>query len=525
MQFVFPDHTLDTNLRELRRGPEVVALEPQVFDLLTYLVQNHDRVVSKDDLIAAIWEGRIVSESTLTSRINAARKAVGDSGRDQKLIRTFTRKGFRFVGEVCAQQSGAQVLDLAGQSAEGTNRPSRPVLSPLDRPAIAVFPFTNMSGEPEQEYFSEGISEDLITALSKLRWFHVIARNSSFIYKGKAVHMKQVAEELGVGYVVEGSVRKDGDRVRITAKLNDVATGSHVWAERYDRSLADVFAVQDEITQAVVAAIEPQLIAAESFRAQRKAPDSMDAWELVMRALSHYWRVTRQDNVVAQGLLQKAIAIDPNYGRALGVLAASHIFSAHMGWADMATAVTTAEHAALAAIRADSEDPWAHYALASTYLFTRRFDDSLAEFELALQLNPSFAPALGYYGVALAYCGRWEEGDLAARRALRLSPRDPFAAIYCGVAAYAQFVGHNYSEAIRLSREGLRQRSDFVGAHRVLTAAAAMAGMDALAKDALQELRRAQPNISLAWVANEMPFQRDVDREHYLDGFRRAGLE
>ena len=265
-----------------------------------------------------------------------------------------------------------------------------------------------------------------------------------------------------------------------------------MWAERYDRSLADVFAVQDEITQAVVAAIKPQLIAAESFRAQRKAPDSMDAWELVMRALSHYWRVTRQDNVVAQGLLQKAIAIDPNYGRALGVLAASHIFSAHMGWADMATALTTAEHAALAAIRADSEDPWAHYALASTYLFTRRFDNLLAEFELALQLNPSFAPALGYYGVALAYCGRWEEGDLAARRALRLSPRDPFAAIYCGVAAYAQFVGHNYSEAIRLSREGLRQRSDFVGAHRVLTAAAAMAGMDALAKDALQELRRAR---------------------------------
>ena len=191
----------------------------------------------------------------------------------------------------------------------------------------------------------------------------------------------------------------------------------------------------------------------------------------------------------------------------------------------MATAVTIAEHAALAAIRADSEDPWAHYALASTYLFTRRFDDSLAEFELALQLNPSFSPAQGYYGVALAYCGRWEEGDVAARRALRLSPRDPFAAIYCGVAAYAQFVGHNYSEAIRLSREALRQRSDFVGAHRVLTAAAAMARMDSLAKAALQELRRAQPNISLTWVANQIPFKRDADREHYLDGFQRAGLD
>ena len=208
-----------------------------------------------------------------------------------------------------------------------------------DRPAIAVLPFTNMSGDPEQEYFSDGISEDIITALSKLRWFFVIARNSSFIYKGKAVHMKQVAEELGVGYVVEGSVRKGGDRVRITAQLNDVATGSHIWAERYDRDLADVFAVQDEITEAIVAAIEPQLYAAENFRAQRKPPDSMDAWDLVMRALSHYWRVTRQDNVVAQALLEKATAIDPNYGQALGVLAASHTFSAHMGWADMAATV------------------------------------------------------------------------------------------------------------------------------------------------------------------------------------------
>src|SRR5262249_20389347 len=174
------------------------------------------------------------------------------------------------------------------------------VLPRSDRPAIAVLPFTNLSGEAEQDYFSDGISEDIITALSKLRWFYVIARNSSFVYKGKSVHLKQIADELGVAYVVEASVRKYGGRVRITAQLNDVATGSHVWADRYDRDLADVFAVQDEITQSIVAAIEPQLYAAENFRAQRKAPDSLDAWDLVVRALSHYWRVTRQDNVVAQ---------------------------------------------------------------------------------------------------------------------------------------------------------------------------------------------------------------------------------
>ena len=411
MQFLFADHTLDTDRRELRRGSEPVAVEPQVFDLLVYLVQNRDRVVSKDDLIASVWGGRIVSDSTLTSRINAARKAVGDSGEDQKLIRTIARKGLRFVGAVRTQSDGDEPAHATGSPPDEVHEQSRPALPLPDRPAIAVLPFTNMSGDPEQEYFSDGISEDIITALSKLRWFFVIARNSSFIYKGKAVHMKQVAEELGVGYVVEGSVRKGGDRVRITAQLNDVATGSHIWAERYDRDLADVFAVQDEITEAIVAAIEPQLYAAENFRAQRKPPDSMDAWDLVMRALSHYWRVTRQDNVVAQALLEKATAIDPNYGQALGVLAASHTFSAHMGWADMATVVPVAERAALAAILADSEDPWAHHALGSVYLFTRRFDDSLAEFELALRLNPNFSLAQGYYGLALSYCGRWEEAD------------------------------------------------------------------------------------------------------------------
>src|SRR5262249_23933343 len=304
----------------------------------------------------------------------------------------------------------------------------------------------------------------------------------------------------------------------------DVPPGSPIWAERSDRGIADVFAVQDEITEAIVAATEPQLYAAENFRAKRKPPDSMDAWDLVMRALSYYWRVTRQDNVVAQALLEKAIAIDPHYGQALGLLAASQTFAAHMGWAEMDAVVPNADCAARAAILADSEDPWAHYALGSVYLFTRRFDNSLAEFELALRLNPYFSLAQGYYGLVLSYCGRWKEGDLAARRALRLSPRDPFAAVYCGIAAYAQFVGRNYDEAMELSREGIRQRADFVGAHRVLTAAAGMAGQKDIAKLALEELRRAQPNISLVWIERQMPIKLSAEREHYLEGFRRAGL-
>jgi TolB-like protein/cytochrome c-type biogenesis protein CcmH/NrfG len=511
---------LDVGRRELLRGGHRIAVQPQVFDLLVHLVQNRDRVVSKDDLIALVWGGRIVSESTLTSCINAARTAVGDSGKSQKLIRTIPRKGVRFVGEVAEQSSGMRPADAAD---EVSDQPPRPLPVP-DRPAIAVLAFENMSGDREQDYFSDGISEDVITALSKVRWFFVIARNSTFVYKGRAVHIRQIAEELGVRYVVEGSVRRSGDRVRITAQLNDVATGSHIWAERYDRSLTDLFAVQDEITDAIVAAIEPQIYAAENFRAKRKPPNSMDAWDLVMRALSHYWRVTRGDHVIAQGLLEQAIAIDANYGQALSVLATSHMFGAHLGWADIKTAAPIAERAALGAIQADSEDAWAHTALGSVYFSTRRLDHSLAEFELALQLNPNFSLAQGYYALALSYCGRWQESHDAARRAIRQSPRDPSLAIYYGIAAYAQFVGRNYPEAIALARDAIRQRGDLTGAYRVLTVAAGMAGDTEVATAALAELRRTQPNISLAWIATELPWKLESDREHYLEGFRRAGL-
>jgi TolB-like protein len=517
VQFIFADHTLDINLRELWRGAAPVPVEPQVFDLLTYLLENRDRVVTKDDLFGAIWGGRIVADSTLASRINAARRAVGDSGEEQKLIRTIARRGVRFVGDVEFRPADRKAARITPDH-NGYSR----ALAVSERRGIAVLPFVNMSGEASQDYFSDGISEDIITALSKLRWFFVIARNSSFTYKGKSVHIKQIGEELGVGYVVEGSVRKDSGRVRITVQLNDVTTGSHVWAERYDRELADVFAVQDEITEAIVAAIEPQLYRAENRRARRKPPENLDAWDLVMRALVHFWRMTREDNLAAKGLLEQAIAIDPNYAQAYAVLAVNHTFGAHMGWEPAATATPAAERAGLAAVKCDGEDPWSHLALACAHAWRGRVEDSLAAYELALRLNPNFSLALGCYGVMLSYTGRWREGADAARRAMRLSPRE-FSAIHIVVAAFAAFVEGDYGEAIRLSREGVRQRSDFVAGHRVLTAAAGMAGDTELAAQALQELRRAQPDISLAWVATQLPI-RDEERSRFVEGLRRAGL-
>jgi TolB-like protein/tetratricopeptide (TPR) repeat protein len=512
VRFRFENHVLDCDLRELTRNGTIVPLQPQVFDLLRYLVEQRARVVSKNDLIGEVWENRIVSDSALNSRINAARKAIGDDGEAQRLIRTIPRKGFRFIGEVLEQ---APVLAAA------ETPPSRGV---PERPAIAVLAFENMSDDPEQEYFCDGIAEDILTALSKVRWFLVIARNSSFTYKGRAVHVRRIADELGVGYIVEGSVRRAGGRVRITAQLNDAITGSHIWAEHYDRELGDVFAVQDEITNAIVAAIEPQIYAAENFHARRKQPASLDAWDLLMRGLSHYWRVTRQDHLMAQALLAQAIAIDPGYGQAQSVLAASHMFGVHLGWAELATAAPIAQAAALAAVKCDHEDAWAHTALGSVYFSTRRLDDALSEFEQALTLNPNFSMAQGYYALALSYAGRSRDSFEAAQKAIRLSPRDPSLAIYYGIAAYARFTERRYDEAIALAREAIRHRGDLTGAYRVLAVSAGMTGDGTLAATALQELRRTQPNISLHWIATQLPWRSDADREHYLEGFRRAGL-
>jgi TolB-like protein/Tfp pilus assembly protein PilF len=523
LQFLFEGHVLDTDTRELRRGHERIAVEPQVLDLLIYLVQNRDRVVSKDDLIASVWGGRIVSDAALTSRIYAARKALGDTGRDQKLIRTVSRKGLRFIGVLNSPASDDAGIPSALLAVE---KPDFHRAAPIsERPVIAVLPFNNMSDDPGQEFFSDGISEDLITALSKLRWFFVIARNSSFIYKGKSVHLKQVGEELGAGYVVEGSVRKSGSRVRITVQLNDVANGSHVWAERYDRGAADVFAVQDEITEAIVAAMEPQLYAAENFHARSKHPSSMDAWELVMRAMSHYGQISPHDHAVAQELLQRAIAIDPNYSQALGLLGASYTFGAHMGWTDASVVLPLAERAALAAVRLDGEDPWAHHALGGAHLLLRRHDDAIAAQELALRLNPSFSFALNFYASALAFSGRWREAVEAANRAMRLNPRGTLVALNYGAASFAHYLSGNYAEAIQLSQAAIRLRADFAAGYRVLVAAAGISGQNEIAAAALQELRRLHPDISRNWVLTHAPFKLDTDRMHYLDGFRRAGLE
>jgi TolB-like protein len=302
----FGDYRLDTARRELRRGGEVVSLEPKAFDLLAYLVQHRHRVVSKDDLLQEVWGGRIVSEAALTTRINAVRRALGDNGTAQRLVRTFTRKGIRFIGEV---------TELPDPVTPATIHMLDPVPRP-DKPSIAVLPFQNMSGDSEQEYFVDGMAEEIVTALSRIRWLFVIARNSSFTYKGRAVDVKRVGRELGVRYVLEGSVRKSGNRVRITGQLIDAETGAHLWADRFDGLLEDVFELQDQVASSVAGVIEPALQAAETARLAGRPTTDLTAYDLYLRAYAMVLLSTRQIPEALR-LMEQAIARDPRYGPAL----------------------------------------------------------------------------------------------------------------------------------------------------------------------------------------------------------------
>jgi TolB-like protein len=290
---LFEDFSLDVRRRELRRGADLLTLEPKVFDLLAFLIENRERVVTRDELIAHVWNGRIVSESALATCINASRAALNDSGDKQRLIKTLQRKGIRFVGEVREKEPAPH------GSAQPQAETAAPPLELPDRPSMAVLPFQNLSSDPEQEYFADGIVEDIIAGLSRISWLFVIARNSSFVYKGRAVDIKQVGRELGVRYVLEGSVRKSGDRIRIAAQLVEAQSGSHLWADRYDRSYSDIFDLQDEIAMSVIGAIEPNLRKLEIERVKRKRPENLGAYDLVLRALPHTYSHRAEDADIA----------------------------------------------------------------------------------------------------------------------------------------------------------------------------------------------------------------------------------
>jgi adenylate cyclase len=402
---------------------------------------------------------------------------------------------------------------------------STPALPLPSKPSIAVLPFQNMSGDPSEDYFADGVVEEITTALSRIRWLFVIARNSSFTYKGRMVDVKQVGRELGVRYALEGSVRKAANRVRVTAQLIDAVTGHHVWAERYDRELAAIFALQDEITERVVAAVEPQLYAAEGIRAKRKPPESLDAWECVVRALSCVNSRSQNDYAMARELLGRAIELDPAYAQAYALFAYVMGLEVLYGWKPREIALARALEAAQKAVVLDSDDAWAHFALGFVYGMTRRAEEAVVEHEKALALNPNFALAYTYQGSALAYLGRGEEALLKIDASERLSPRGLFQGVNNVCRAAAHFSAEQHRDAVSCARKSILDSPGIVTGYRMLVVNCALIGEIDEARAALKIVKRLQPDISVRWIAESVLFTRERDRQNYIEGFRLAGLE
>ena len=530
MEFVFGDQVLDVDRRELRRGFELIAVEPRVFDLLVYLIRNRDRVVSKDDLIAHVWAGRIVSESTLSSHVHAVRKAVGDSGEAQRLIRTLPRKGFRFIGAVEEVEKKAAPRD---NSATVLEDPSRPTLAPRDdlccgpgKPPIAVLAFSNWSGDPEQEYFADGIAEDIITALSRYPSLFVIARSSSFTYKSRDVDVKQIGCELGVRYLLEGGVRKSGNRIRVTAQLVEAETGKHIWAERYDRDLADIFAVQDEITEAVTIAIAPAVAEAERRRAMRIPPGSLDAWAAYQRGLWHFYKISPDDNALARKYFQQAIDIDPNFAAGYKGLALAHFPAAAVhGTRTRAEAYDSAEALARCAVALDPTDAEARSTLSQAMLWSRGdYEGALTEAERAREMSPNLAFAHATLGATLIFSGQLKDGLSALQISLRLDPQAPGLPARLNCMALGLYLSGEYEPAVEAAKRVVRLNPDYPHAYRWLAAALGQLGRIVQAKEALDKAIAIAPAAFDMYVRQRVPWHRPEDHAHMLAGLRKAGM-
>jgi TolB-like protein len=523
MPFLFENYCLDPDRRELKRGSELIATGPKVFDLLLFLVQNREQVVTRDDLLQSVWGGRIVSESTLTSHINAVRKAIGDTGKEQRLIRTVSRRGIRFVGKIEQGELPASVPLTASDIA--AEKPAAALPLP-DAPSVAVLPFRNLSGNVEQDYFADGIVEDIITALSRIRWLFVIARNSSFTYKGRTVDEKQVGRELGVRYVVEGSVRQSESRIRITGQLVDASAGTHLWAERFEGRLDDIFELQDQIANSIVGAIAAQLERAEIERARRKPTGNLSAYDTYLRAMPHLHRGTREAIDEALPLFTKAIALDPEFASAHAMAAWCLFWRKVNSWmTDRPQEIAEGVRLARRAVELGKDDAVAltrgGHALAH---LAGELDGAIALVDKALVLNPNLAAAWFLGGFL-----RTERGDPDAAieffaRAMRFSPLDPeMFRMQAGMALSHLFAGR-FDLASSWAEHSFREAPTFLAVVAIIAASHALAGRTEQARPAVEQLQKLDPAFRVSSVAGWIPIRRPEHLARFETGLRLAGL-
>jgi len=518
----FEAYSLDVDRRELRSDAGLHPLEPQVFDLLEYLVRHRDRVVSRDELFNAVWQGRLVSEASLSTRLNAVRCAIGDSGREQRLIRTFRGKGLRFVGAVREELKAVNVAPRSAAEAEHR------AWMLQERPALAVLPFANLSGNPRQESVADGFTENLITSLAQTHWLWVASRSSSFAYKGKAIETTRIARKLHVRYVLEGSLRMTDGRLRLSVHLVDGLTGYQLWSKSYDVSAAPRRVVHDDLVQQVAAAIEPQLYLSERLGAERKPLASLNTWERMVRALSLMNSKDRRLVGTARQLMQRAVVLDPSSAQANSLLSFITTLGVHQGWRRRTREIPLALQIARNALALNVDEPWAHLALGYARIWVRP-EEAIAELLNALSRDPNVAVAHYLIALASAWAGQGASALGHADMADHLSPRDLLARGNTGannnVRATACFAIGRHREGIGFARKAIIDSPSMPTAYRAFLINAALAGDTAEARAGLRTVLRLAPNMSWGWIRETSVWGRDEDRRKYVEAFRAAGLK
>jgi TolB-like protein len=518
--YIIGPFRLDADAAILFRGDAPVGLGQRATAVLRVLLEQAGSPVSKDALIKSAWAGLIVEESNLPVQVAALRRVFGDEPGGERWIETMPKYGYRFVGPV----SLGNQASIAASPLTATDALSLPA-----QPAVAVLPFQNMSGDPEQEYFADGVVEEIITTLSRFRSLFVIARNSSFTYKGRSVDVKQIGRELGVSFVLEGSVRRSADRVRITAQLIDASTGAHLWADRFDGALEDIFDLQDQIARQVVGLLVPKLEHSAIERAKRKPTESLGAYEYYLRGTAAIYRFTiREANVEALQMFKRAIELDPEFASAYGMAAYCYVKDRTNRWPtdDLARDIAEADRLARHAIRLGSDDALALATSAGALAYVvRDLDAGAACIEQALAVNPNMMWASYFAGFIKSWMGEPEAAVAHLMYAMRLSPVDPLMPLMQVATAHAHFFAGRYTEASSWANAALRGTPKLLPALRIGASADAFAGQLEPARKAVARLLQINPGERVSNLeAIYGPYRRQDDAWRYGEGLRRAGL-
>jgi TolB-like protein/Flp pilus assembly protein TadD len=526
MPLTFTGHEVDLSRHELRRAGQRIHVEPQVFDLLVHLVRNRDRVVSKDELLETIWNGRFVSEAALSSRINAARKAVGDDGERQAFIRTIHKRGFRFVGAVdeIEDPPANTAPPIPEEAPAASPDPELPLRS--RRPSVVVLPFRNLSPEPGTDYFSYGLTEDIIRLLARHRWMDVLSRHSAAAYCDRDVDAREIGAALGVRYLVHGSVAKHRQRVRLVADLVCAETARQLWSESYDLPLSDVLDVQRAMAEQIAAVIEPELARLEREAAVRRPPVNLGAWDCYQRGLFHLWGFTTPGMAEAETMFRRAIELDPTFARAHGALAYVLLQNTVLGEpSHRAVLLDAALRSSRVAVALDDQDCMNLCVLGRVHCFRHDYDEAIALLEQSIAVNPSFAQAYFALGFTVNFCGRARDAIGYLERATELSPRDPHLSSFHAMRALAHLSLGELEQAVAFARKGTRVPNAKHWPSVILAAALGLMERKEEAQRAVRDILERSPGYTLVTTRSDFFFCADAALvECCIDGLRRAGV-